>query len=163
MQHLMSTPFPPRTASCEEGITISVLKAISFSRVDRCEKCLSFSNSRVRWYLAGADRRVRAGGGRARLGQKRATHQWRNPLRAAVDTTGQSLAAAACLTYLLRRRRRRRGVRARGRKRRGARPFLGSRGTSHLNTRLELSQKRSEDASRNRGWGGGDIAELAFR
>lgn len=48
-------------ASCKDGITISVLKAISFSRVDRCEKCLSFSNSCVRWYLTGADRQVKAG------------------------------------------------------------------------------------------------------
>lgn len=31
--------------------TISVRKAISFSRLDRCEKCRSFSNSWVRWYL----------------------------------------------------------------------------------------------------------------
>lgn len=87
-----------RVGEAKQGITISVLKAISFSRVDRCEKCLSFSNSCVRWYLAGADRQVKAGGradsSRARVRRVTATHQWRIPLRAAVDTTGQSLAAA---------------------------------------------------------------------
>lgn len=54
-------PLFTRLVSCKQGITISVLKAISFSRVDRCEKCLSFSNSCVRWYLTGADRQVKAG------------------------------------------------------------------------------------------------------
>lgn len=32
-------------------LTISVRKAISFSRLDKCEKCLSFSNSWKRWHL----------------------------------------------------------------------------------------------------------------
>lgn len=34
-----------------EVVTISVRKAISFSRLDKCEKCLSFSNSCERWCL----------------------------------------------------------------------------------------------------------------
>lgn len=35
----------------KELFTISVRKAISFSRLDKCEKCLSFSNSWKRWCL----------------------------------------------------------------------------------------------------------------
>lgn len=63
--------------------------------MDRCEKCLSFSNRYVRWYLKAAHRQVNAEkSSRAPVRGITATHQWRNPLKTAVETRRESLADA---------------------------------------------------------------------
>lgn len=129
-------PLFTRKASCKEGITISVLKAISFSRVDRCEKCLSFSNSCVRWYLTGADRQVKAG-------KQQPSSAWTDKSHSPVEDPAESSCGhngtkfSCCLKYLLHHHR----VHTGGWKCRGASLFLGSRRINHANTTWNFLRK----------------------
>lgn len=123
-------------ASCKEGITISVLKAISFSRVDRCEKCLSFSNSCVRWYLTGADRQVKAG-------KQQPSSAWMDKSDSPVEDPAESSCGhngtkfSCCLKYLPHHP----SLHTGGWKCRGARLIPGSRRINHTNTSCNFLRK----------------------